>query len=123
MPAGIAEASEGFDYAMLLGSLVIVFGLMGLLGMIRPDSGPRRVEKRMRVRKRTATKAKDVSVEQDDEDIHFEEDDLDTEPIEEGDIESEEFEDEPQQEETTPVDEFEARLQRLRARRERLGGK
>ena len=51
LPAGIAEASEGFDYAMLLGSLVIVFGLMGLLGMIRPDSGPRRVEKRMRVRK------------------------------------------------------------------------
>ena len=124
LPAGIAEASEGFDYAMLLGSLVIVFGMMGLLGMIRPDSGPRRVEKRMRVRKRTATKAKDVPVEQDDdEDIHFEEDGIDSEPIEDVDIESEEVEEEPQQEETTPMDEFEARLQRLRERREQLGGK
>jgi hypothetical protein len=124
LPAGIAETSEGFDYAMLLGSLVIVFGLMGLLGMIRPDSGPRRVEKRMRVRKRTATKVKGASVEQDeDEDIHFEEDEVDSERIEEDETGSEEVEDEPQQEETTPVDEFEARLQRLRERREKLGGK
>jgi len=123
LPAGIAEPSEGFDYAMLLGSLVIVFGLMGLLGMIRPDSGPKRVEKRMRIRKRTSTKTKDFSVEQDeDEDIHFE-DEEDAEPVVEVEAESEETEEEPQPQETSPMDEFEARLQRLRERREQLGGK
>ena len=123
LPAGIAEPSEGFDYAMLLGSLVIVFGLMGLLGMIRPDSGPKRVEKRMRIRKRTSTKTKDFSVEQDeDEDIHFE-DEEDAEPVVEVETESEETEEEPQPQETSPMDEFEARLQRLRERREQLGGK
>ena len=37
--------------------------------------------------------------------------------------ESEDVEEQPQQEETSPVDEFEARLQRLRERREKLGGK
>ena len=61
LPAGIAAPSEGLDFAMLLGSLVIVFGTMGLLGMIRPDSGPRQVEKRMRVRKKTTPNNKKKS--------------------------------------------------------------
>ena len=56
------------------------------------------------------------------EDIHFE-DEEDSEPIVEVETESEETEEEPQPQETSPMDEFEARLQRLRERREQLGGK
>ena len=108
---------------MLLGSLVIVFGIMGLLGMIRPDSGPRKVEKRMRVRKRVATKTKSVVDRiEDDEDLHIEdEDSVDSDPIEEVDSEPEENEIEPEQENI--LDDFEARLQRLREQRDRLGGR
>ncbi|MDP6324076.1 MAG: CARDB domain-containing protein [Candidatus Thalassarchaeaceae archaeon] len=123
LPSGIAEPGDGLDYAMLLGSLVIVFGIMGLLGMIRPDSGPRKVEKRMRVRKRVATKTKSVrDTIEDDEDIHIEdEESVDSEPRVEVDTESEEIEIEPEQE--AVLDEFEARLQRLREQRDRIGGR
>ena len=48
---------------------------------------------------------------------------MDSERIEDDETGPEEVEDEQPQEETTPVDEFEARLQRLRERREQLGGK
>ena len=43
LPGGTAEPEEERDYALLLGSLVIVFGTMGLFGLIRPDVGPRKV--------------------------------------------------------------------------------
>jgi hypothetical protein len=122
LPAGVSKPGEGLDYAMLLGSLVIVFGIMGLLGMIRPDSGPRKVEKRMRVRKRTPTSPKNVRpVTEDDEDIHIEVEDEGIQSITEIEIEVEDIEVEPQQE-TSVMDEFEARLQRLRERRDKLGG-
>ena len=123
LPAGIAEPSEGLDFTMLLGSLVIVFGTMGLLGMIRPDSGPRQVEKRMRVRKKSAPTKKVTSKPIDeDEDIHLEAMDEEPEPLVEIETETEEIEELPE-EKTPPVDEFEARLQRLRERRDKLGGK
>tara|TARA_X000001036_G_scaffold83148_1_gene75180 strand:+ start:1 stop:4284 length:4284 start_codon:yes stop_codon:yes gene_type:complete len=123
LPAGIAEPSEGLDFTMLLGSLVIVFGTMGLLGMIRPDSGPRQVEKRMRVRKKSAPTKKVTSKPLDeDEDIHLEAMDEEPEPLVEIEPETEEIE-ELREEKTSPVDEFEARLQRLRERRDKLGGK
>ena len=123
LPAGIAEPSEGLDFTMLLGSLVIVFGTMGLLGMIRPDSGPRQVEKRMRVRKKSApTKKVSSKPIDEDEDIHLEAMDEEPEPLVEIEPENEELDELPE-EKTSPVDEFEARLQRLRERREKLGGK
>ena len=111
---------------MLLGSLIIVFGMMGLLGMIRPDTGPKRVERRQRIRKKTKP-SKTVSNETDyeeDEDIHLEEED------EEDHLESEfiEFDNEIEETETQPIqsqrplDDFEARLERLRKRRDKLGG-
>ena len=109
---------------MLLGSLVIVFGTMGLLGMIRPDSGPRQVEKRMRVRKKTTPNNKKKSPKpiDEDEDIHLEV--MDEEPESQIEIETEIREIEQTPEETPPpVDEFEARLQRLRERRDKQGGK
>jgi hypothetical protein len=123
LPAGIAEPSEGLDFTMLLGSLVIVFGTMGLLGMIRPDSGPRQVEKRMRVRKKSApTKKVSSKPIDDDEDIHLEAMDEEPEPLVEIEPETQDIDDLPE-EKTPPVDEFEARLQRLRERRDKLGGK
>jgi len=123
LPAGIAAPSEGLDFAMLLGSLVIVFGTMGLLGMIRPDSGPRQVEKRMRVRKKSTPKTKVQRKEiEEDQDIHLEAIDEDPEPMVEIETEPEEIE-EQVAEIPSPVDEFEARLQRLRERRDKLGGK
>ena len=124
LPAGIAAPSDGLDFAMLLGSLVIVFGTMGLLGMIRPDSGPRQVEKRMRVRKKTTPNKKNTALKpiDEDEDIHLETMDEQSEPLIEIETETKEIE-EVSEEVSPPVDEFEARLQRLRERRDKLGGK
>ena len=118
LSSGVTIPSEGLDYAMLLGSLVVVFGAMALLGMIRPDSGPKRVERRQRIRKRTrvnTTKRTTVSSDE-DEDIQFEDD------LEETEIESESepqlaIEEEIDEEPVTVLDEFESRLQRLRDRR------
>ncbi|MCS5534786.1 MAG: hypothetical protein NZ802_02920, partial [Candidatus Poseidoniales archaeon] len=120
LPAGIATPSDGLDYAMLLGSLVIVFFTMGLLGLIRPDSGQRRVETRQRIRKRAPAKSMKSSIApiDDDEDIHIEgEDDpvVDVQADPDGvDVEPEEV--------TVALDDFESRLQRLREHRERIGG-
>jgi hypothetical protein len=104
---------------MLLGSLVIVFFTMGLLGLIRPDSGPRRVETRQRIRKRAPAKSMKSSMApiDDDEDIHIEgEDDpvVDVQADLGGvDVVPEEV--------TVALDNFESRLQRLREHRERIG--
>ena len=126
LPAGIVAQSESLDYPMLLGSLIIVFGIMGLLGMIRPDTGPKRIERRQRIRKKT-TPTKVVARESDfeeDEDIHLEDED-DLKEIEDDFVE---FDDKPDATEIEPVeperplDDFEARLERLRKRREKLGG-
>ena len=124
LPARISTPSDGLDYAMLLGSLVVVFFAMGLLGLIRPDSGQRRVETRKRIRKRTPSKTKKSRMTpiDDDEDIHIEGGD-DDEQIDEPmvDVYPEDVNDEPEE---TPValDDFESRLQRLREHRERQGG-
>jgi hypothetical protein len=77
----------------------------------------------MRVRKRVATKTKSVrDTIEDDEDIHIEdEESVDSEPRVEVETESEEIEIEPEQE--AVLDEFEARLQRLREQRDRIGGR
>jgi hypothetical protein len=124
LPAKIVAQSESLDYPMLLGSLIIVFGMMGLLGMIRPDTGPKRIERRQRIRKKTKP-SKVVSNEtdyEDDEDIHLEEEN------EEENLESEFIEFDNEIEETEPIqsqrplDDFEARLERLRKRRDKLGG-
>ena len=112
---------------MLLGSLVIVFFAMGLLGMIRPDSGERRVETRQRIRKRAPSKSKKSTRGPLDEDgdIHIEGGDEDgqgmIESWVEDEAEPEEMDVEPQ-EVPIALDDFEARLQRLREHRDRLGG-
>ena len=125
LPAGIAEPGEERDYALLLGSLVIVFGAMGLFGLIRPDVGPRKVERRQRVRKRTKQPIAKLPkpIEDDDDDILFddEEDDLEEELVD-FDEEVEEEVIEEVEEKPIPLDDFEARLERLRERRDRLGG-
>ena len=125
LPAGIAEPGEERDYALLLGSLVIVFGAMGLFGLIRPDVGPRKVERRQRVRKRTKQPIAKLPkpIEDDDDDILFddEEDDLEEELVD-FDEEVEEEVVEEVEEKPIPLDDFEARLERLRERRDRLGG-
>ncbi|MEE3310862.1 MAG: hypothetical protein VX230_05160, partial [Candidatus Thermoplasmatota archaeon] len=127
LPAGIATPSDGLDYAMLLGSLVVVFFAMGLLGLIRPDSGHRRVERRQRIRKRAPAKSKKsrtVPIEE-DEDVHIEGggggDDKIDEPEIDVQSESEEMDDAPE-EVPVALDDFESRLQRLREHRERHGG-
>ena len=127
LPAGIATPSDGLDYAMLLGSLVVVFFAMGLLGLIRPDSGHRRVERRQRIRKRAPAKSKrsrTVPIEE-DEDVHIEGggggDDKIDEPEIDVQSESEEMDDAPE-EVPVALDDFESRLQRLREHRERHGG-
>ena len=101
---------------MLLGSLVVVFGTMALLGMIRPSSGPKQVETRQRVRKRTkaTTHKKSTIPEQEDEDIQFEDDSEEIQIMTKPDISVDEGIDE---EPGTVLDEFESRLQRLRERR------
>ena len=127
LPAGIATPSDGLDYAMLLGSLVVVFFAMGLLGMIRPDSGERRVETRQRIRKRGPSKSKKTRMgpSDDDGDIHLEGADENeqgmTEPLVEVEAEPGGMDVEPE-EVSTPLDDFESRLQRLREHRDRLGG-
>ena len=113
------------DYALLLGSLVIVFGAMGLFGLIRPDIGPRKVERRQRIRKRKKQPVIQTPspVEEDDGDIQFEDeqDDLLEEMVEfDDDTEQEVIEE--VEEKPIPLDDFEARLERLRERRDRLGG-
>ena len=126
LPGGTAEPEEERDYALLLGSLVIVFGTMGLFGLIRPDVGPRKVERRQRVRKRkkqTLTQ-RTAPVDEMDDDIQF--DDEEEETVEdliefEDDVEAEEVVEEVE-EKPIPLDDFEARLERLRERRDRLGG-
>ena len=126
LPAGIAEPSEERDYALLLGSLVIVFGAMGQFGLIRPDTGPRKVERRQRIRKRKKVPTTKVPtpVEEDDGDIQFEADDddvnLEDELVSETEMVAQV--DEEVEEIAGPIDEFEARLKRLRERRDRLGG-
>ena len=125
MPAGIAEPGEERDYALLLGSLVIVFGAMGLFGLIRPDIGPRKVERRQRIRKRKKQPVIQTPspVEEDDGDIQFEDeqDDLLEEMVEFDDDTEQEIIEEVD-EKPIPLDDFEARLERLRERRDRLGG-
>ncbi len=125
LPAGIAEPSEERDYALLLGSLVIVFGAMGLFGLIRPDVGPRKVERRQRVRKRKKQPVTKLPkpIEDDDGDIQFDddEDDLEEELLDFDDEAKEEIIEEVE-EKPIPLDDFEARLERLRERRDRLGG-
>ena len=126
LPGGIAEPGEERDYALLLGSLVIVFGTMGLFGLIRPEVGPRKVERRQRVRKRkkqTLTQ-RATPVDEMDDDIQFddEEEEIEEDLIEfEDDVEEEEIVEEVE-EKPIPLDDFEARLERLRERRDRLGG-
>ena len=127
LPGGIAEPGEERDYALLLGSLVIVFGTMGLFGLIRPEVGPRKVERRQRVRKRkkqTLTQ-RTAPVDEMDDDIQFddeEEQEIEEDLIEfEDDVEEEEIVEEVE-EKPIPLDDFEARLERLRERRDRLGG-
>jgi len=114
LPSGITVQSEGLDIALLLGGLVVVFGTMSLLGMIRPDSGPKRVERRQRIRKRTNTKTqRQIEMPADDEEIQFEEISEDREINPEPELEIESDDDlRP-----TNLDEFESRLQRLRDRR------
>ena len=56
LPAGIAEPGQERDYALLLGSLVIVFGAMGLFGLI--SSGCRAPKGRT---KTTRSKAKEAN--------------------------------------------------------------
>ena len=127
LPAGIAEPSEERDYALLLGSLVIVFGAMGLFGLIRPDVGPRKVERRQRIRKRKKQSVTKLPkpIEDDDGDIQFDddedEDDLEEELLDFDDEAEEEIVEEVE-EKPIPLDDFEARLERLRERRDRLGG-
>jgi hypothetical protein len=125
LPAGIAEPGEERDYALLLGSLVIVFGAMGLFGLIRPDIGPRKVERRQRIRKRKKQPVIQTPspVEEDDGDIQFEDeqDDLLEEMVEFDDDTEQEIIEEVE-EKPIPLDDFEARLERLRERRDRLGG-
>ena len=125
LPAGIAEPGEERDYALLLGSLVIVFGAMGLFGLIRPDVGPRKVERRQRVRKRKKQPIAKLPkpIEDDDGDILFddEEDDLEEELVDFDDEVEEEVVEEVE-EKPIAMDDFEARLERLRERRNRLGG-
>ena len=125
LPAGIAEPGQERDYALLLGSLVIVFGAMGLFGLIRPDVGPRKVERRQRVRKRKKQPIAKLPkpIEDDDGDILFddEEDDLEEELVDFDDEVEEEVVEEVE-EKPIPLDDFEARLERLRERRDRLGG-
>ena len=121
LPAGVATPSEGLDYAMLLGSLVVVFGTMGLLGMIRPNSGPKRIERRKRIRKKVVTKMGNMPDTIDDESIHIEADDGELKPSVETESEIGEIQVEPEQEPAL-ADEFEARLERLRERRDRIGG-
>ena len=116
LSSGIATQSDGLDYAMLLGSLVVVFGTMALLGMIRPDSGPKQVERRQRVRKRTkaSTHKTSMAPEDEDEDIQFEDDSEQMQIMPEPEIAvEEEIDEEP----GAILDEFESRLQRLRDRR------
>ena len=127
LPAGIATLSDGLDYAMLLGSLVVVFFAMGLLGMIRPDSGERRVETRQRIRKRAPSKSK-ISTRgslDDDGDIHIEGGDEEgggiIDSLMDDEAEPEDMDVEPE-EVPIPLDDFESRLQRLREHRDRLGG-
>ncbi|MEE2759022.1 MAG: hypothetical protein VYA86_03470 [Candidatus Thermoplasmatota archaeon] len=121
LPGGIAEPEEERDYALLLGSLVIVFGAMGLFGLIRPDTGPRKVERRQRIRKRKKQPAskKPTIIEEDDGDILFDDDeDFDEDELIEIDEEVDEIVEEVE-ERATPLDDFEARLERLRERRSR----
>ena len=123
LPAAISSPSESLDYAMMIGSIIIVFGLMGLLGMIRPDTGPKRVERRQRIRKRSPAQQKSTQNKtpiEEDESIQFDDDEVMEERIEMT-TEPEEIKEEPE-EESAPLDEFEARLQKLRERRNRMGG-
>jgi len=127
LPAGIAAPSDGLDYAMLLGGLVVVFFTMGLLGLIRPDSGQRRVETRQRIRKRAPAKSKKSRIApiDEDEDIHIEGGDGNDNQIEETvvDVQSDSKDmDVAPEEIPVALDDFESRLQRLREHRERQGG-
>ena len=122
----IAEPSEGLDYAMLLGSLIIVFGTMGLFGMIRPETTVRvEKRKRIRVREKVKTRVPSQKVADEDNDIFLEDSPVKTSPVV---PESEKLEpihedlEIAEQEEAPPMDEFEARLQRLRERRQRSSG-
>ena len=123
LPSGIATPEAERDYALLLGSLVIVFGAMGLFGLIRPDSGPRTVERRQRIRKRKKQKISPIPspVDDDDGDIQFDDDDDFEEQLVELEDEPEEVVEEVE-EKPIPLDDFEARLERLRERRGRIGG-
>ena len=123
----IAEPTEGLDYAMLLGSLIVVFGIMGLFGMIRPETAVR-VEKRKRIRVREKTKNRSSvqAIAEEDSDLFIDdspEKELPVTPKVE-DISEQIQEDVAIENEETvaPLDEFEARLQRLRERRERTSG-
>ena len=120
---GISPPEAGLDFTLLIGGIVVVFGAMGLLGMIRPDSRKRKVRsKKSPTGSRKTTKKSGYKSEQMDDidDIFLEEEEVevtsaDSEPAVSNE-ESAGDDLEVVEEEPLPLDEFEARLERLRRR-------
>ncbi len=115
-----------------VGGIVSVFGFMGLLGLIRPDSAKRSVQ-RKEVSKRGLTSRQGSTLrgtsdggDELDEDIHFEDGESESTAaptVSEPDSDDE-VDDEIEVIEERPIsmDDFEARLDRLRKRRDQIGG-
>jgi hypothetical protein len=126
----ITASENSLDYLALMGGIVVVFGAMGLLGMIRPESQKRNVKsktKQKKSRTHSSSPKREIHIDEDD-DIFFDDEQEIDEILEEEILDSESHEEEGGdeieivKEKTPPLDEFEARLERLRERRDRLGG-
>jgi hypothetical protein len=120
---GISPPEAGLDFTLLIGGIVVVFGAMGLLGMIRPDSRKRKVRsKKSPTSSRKTTRKSGYKSEQIDDidDIFLEEEEVevtsaDSEPAVSNE-ESAGDDLEVVEEKPLPLDEFDARLERLRRR-------
>lgn len=118
----IVPPTDGLDYPLLIGGVVVMFGVMSLLGMIRPEIRTKKIPRQNKPSKSKRNVMKERSSEEiievsddifiDDEEIEQEVEQT-PEPKEDIDV---------VEESATPMDEFESRLQRLRQRREGPGG-
>lgn len=129
---GISPTTEGLDYAFLIGGIVFVFGVMGLLGLIRPDSAKRSVQRKevskrgLTTRRNSTSRGTVGDGDELDEDIHFEDGKSESTAVptvsEPGSDEGVDDEIEVIEERPISMDDFEARLDRLRKRRDQIGG-
>lgn len=120
---GIAPPVEGLDFAMLIGGIVVIFGVMGLLGFIRPNAGQRKTAAKQPKSAPAQTSMSRHKKPEMDDSIAIEGEDDSPRPEAAQDLEEEDDEVEVVEEKPVSLDDFEARLERLRSRRDGLGGR